>query len=58
MKDEKGMTPLQWIVTIAVLLIIAGVSVAMIFGNEFELQNKDEQNQNTNENNTIQTETK
>ena len=31
MKNESGKTPLGWIVTIAVGLIIAGVTVAMIF---------------------------
>ena len=32
MRDDNGMTPLGKIVTIAVVLIILGVSVAMIFG--------------------------
>ena len=31
MRDDNGKTPLGWIVTIAVALIIAGVVVAMIF---------------------------
>lgn len=32
MKKQDGMSPLGWILTIAILLIIAGVSVAMILG--------------------------
>ena len=52
MKDEKGMTPLAWVVTIAVLLIIAGISIAMIFGGD-EGTSSNIQNQNTN--NTVQT---
>ena len=32
MKGQNGKSPLGWIITIAVLLIIAGVSVAMILG--------------------------
>lgn len=55
MRDDNGMTPLGWIVTIAVVLLIIGVSVAMIFGNEFELPNKKDQNQNQNTSNTVQT---
>ena len=32
MKKQGGMSPLGWILTIAILLIIAGVSIAMILG--------------------------
>lgn len=32
MKNQSGKSPLGWIITIAVALIIAGVIVAMIFG--------------------------
>lgn len=31
MRGQSGKTPLGWIITIAVALIIAGVIVAMIF---------------------------
>lgn len=33
MNKQDGKTPLMWVVTIAVALIIGGVIIAMIFGN-------------------------
>lgn len=39
MNDQDGKTPLEWIVTIAVLTVIIGVSIAMIFGNTSEVLN-------------------
>lgn len=32
MKNQNGKSPLEWIIVIAVALIITGVVVAMIFG--------------------------
>ena len=32
MKNQSGRTPLQTLLTITILLIIAGVTIAMIFG--------------------------
>ena len=32
MKNQDGMSPLGWILTIAIVLLIAGVSIAMILG--------------------------
>ncbi len=52
MKKEAGMTPLQLILTIAILLIIAGVAVAMIFVNADFFKNiKNENNTTLTENN-------
>lgn len=34
MKSQDGKSPLGWIITIVIVLLIVGVSVAMIFGNE------------------------
>ena len=59
MKSEKGLSPLEWIIAIAVTIIFVGAAVAMIFGNEIKLPNKENnttqnqsqtQNTNTNEN--------
>ena len=56
MRDENGKTPLGWIVTIAVTLIIAGVTFAMLFADNEQVSNKIEEYRN--KNNTVQTETK
>lgn len=32
MKEQSGKSPLGWIITIVVALLIVGVSIAMIFG--------------------------
>ena len=55
MKKQDGKTPLEWIVTIAIVLILAGVAVAMIFGNTDVSSKIKEKLQNTNTNNTVQT---
>ena len=34
MKGQSGKSPFGWIITIVIVLLIVGVSVAMIFGNE------------------------
>ena len=55
MKSENGKTPLGWIITVVIVLIIAGVTVAMLFADNQELSNKIEEYQNKNQNNTVQT---
>lgn len=39
MKNQSGKTPFQWIIIIAVGLIIGGVVIAMIFGDTSEVPN-------------------
>ena len=56
MKEQNGKSPLGWIITIAVGLIIAGVIIAMIFGDTEEISNIIKQYQN--KNNTVQTQIK
>lgn len=56
MKEQSGKSPLGWIITIAVGLIIAGVAVAMLFADNEEVSNMIKQYQN--DNNTVQTQTK
>ena len=56
MKEQAGKTPLGWIITIAVSVIIAGVVVAMIFADNEEISNMIEKYQN--KNNTVQTQEK
>ena len=56
MRDENGKTPLGWIITIVIVLLVAGVIVAMIFGDNEEVSNMIEQYKNRN--NTVQTENK
>ena len=46
MDRQAGKTPLGWIITIVVLLIIAGASVAMIFGETDIIPNLIEKIQN------------
>ena len=58
MRDENGKTPLGWLVTIIIVLLIAGVTIAMIFGDNEEFSNMVKQYQNKNTNNTVQTQTK
>ena len=58
MKAQSGKSPLQWILIIAVAIIIVGVVIAMIFGDSDEFRNMIKQYQNNNTNNTVQTETK
>ena len=55
MKNQNGKSPLGWIITIAVALIIAGVAVAMIFAGNEDISNMIKQYQNKNTNNTVQT---
>ena len=56
MKEQSGKTPLGWIITIAVSVIIAGIVVAMIFADNEEISNMIEKYQN--KNNTVQTQEK
>ena len=53
MRDESGKTPLGWIITIVISLVIAGVVVAMLFGDNSNMI-KEYQNKN----NTVQTQKK
>ena len=53
MRDDNGKTPLGWIVTIVVSLLIAGLAIAMIFADNEDISNMIEKYQN--KNNTVQT---
>lgn len=53
MKNESGKSPLGWIITIVITLIIAGVVVAMLFGDNEQVSNKIDEYKN--KNNTVQT---
>lgn len=55
MRDENGKTPLGWIITIVITLLIAGVIVAMLFADNEQVTNMIEKYQNQNVNNTVQT---
>ena len=54
MKNEDGKSPLGWIITIVISLLIAGVVVAMIFADNEQVTNKIEEYKN--KNNSVQTE--
>ena len=56
MRDESGKTPLEWIVTIVISLLIAGVIIAMLFAGNEDVWKTIENFMN--KNNTIQTENK
>ena len=56
MRDENGKTPLGWVATIVVALLIAGAVVAMLFGDNEQVSNMIKEHQN--KNNTVQTQTK
>ena len=56
MKNQSGKSPLGWIITIAVALIIAGVTIAMLFADNEEFSNMVKQYPN--KDNTVQTQTK
>ena len=61
MKKQDGKTPLEWIITIVVSIIIIGAAIAMLVGgNTEEITNmvKEKINLNTNTNDTVQTQTK
>ena len=58
MKNQSGKSPLGWIITIAVSLLIVGVVVAMLFVENEDVSNMIEQYKNKNTNNTVQTQTK
>ena len=53
MRDDNGKTPLGWIVTIVVSLLIAGLVFAMIFTDNEDVSKTIEKYQN--KNNTEQT---
>ena len=48
MRDDDGKTPLGWIVTIVVSLLIVGVAIAMIFADNEDISNMIEKYQNKN----------
>ena len=54
MKNESGKTPLGWLITIIISLIVVGVVVAMLFVDNQEFSNKIKENQNRNSNRHIQ----
>lgn len=58
MKNQSGKSPLGWIITIVIVLLIAGVSIAMIFGDEETISEIREKIQNFNTKDTVQTENK
>ena len=58
MKNQSGKSPLVWIITITVVLIIVGVSIAMIFGGTDIVSEIKGKIQNSNTNNTVQSQTK
>lgn len=58
MKNQSGKSPLGWIITITVVLIIVGVSIAMIFGGTDIVSEIKGKIQNSNTNNTVQSQTK
>ena len=58
MKNESGKTPLGWILTIVIFLIIAGVSLAMILGEDDVKNIRNKIIEFQNRNNTVQTENK
>ena len=52
MKNESGKTPLGWLITIIISLIVVGVVIAMLFVDNQEVSNKIKEYQN--KNNTTQ----
>ena len=56
MKGQAGKSPLGWIITIVVTLLILGVVVAMVFADNEQVSNMIEQYKN--KNNTVQTQSK
>lgn len=55
MKNQSGKSPLGWIITIVISLLVAGVIIAVVcVGNE-DVSNWIEQYQNKKTNNTVQT---
>ena len=56
MKGQAGKSPLGWIITIVVTLLILGVVVAMLFADNEQVSNMIEQFKN--KNNTVQTQSK
>ena len=56
MENQSGKSPLGWIITIVVALIIAGVTIAMLFVDNEEFSNTIRQY--LNKDNTSQTQTK
>lgn len=53
MKKQDGKTPLGWIITIVIVTLIVGVSIAMLFDGD---EVRDSLKQMMNKNNTVQTE--
>ena len=56
MKNQSGKTPLGWIVTIVIGLLVAGVIVAMLFVGNEEFSNKLKEYQNKNSTSQTQSE--
>lgn len=55
MKNQKGYTPLTWILIVAISLLIIGVSVAMLFANTDVANEIKEKFQNSDEEKKIET---
>lgn len=58
MKNQNGKSPLAWIVTITIGLIIAGVAVFMIFAENDDVSKVIEQYKNSNTSTNTYVETK
>lgn len=54
MKNQSGKSPLGWIITIVISLLILGTIVAMVFAGNEDVSNIIEQYQTQNTNNTVQ----
>ena len=54
LKNEKGLTYIQWVITILVLLILAAITVRILVGeNGIIQQKKEESMRNKTENNIV-----
>ena len=56
MKSESGKSPLGWIITIVISLLVVGVIIAMLFAGNEDVSKTIEKYQNKNTINTVQTE--
>ena len=56
MKNQSGKTPLGWIITIVIALLVAGVVIAMLFADNEEFSNKVKEYRNKNNTSQIQSE--
>lgn len=58
MKNQSGKSPLGWIITIVISLLIVGVIIAVAFVGNEDVTDWIEQYQNKDTNNTVQTQSK